>query len=124
MINKLSIGRTNKFYRQASAPGSCGRGVESGKGQVIRGINFTLPPLEVGKNNPYLRTRQAGVAAIQELKRAHESAGLRIPERALPWLDWLQGEAESLPHDENKLVKQMLANHLAGKFSPDQYALG
>jgi hypothetical protein len=68
MINKFSIAKTNEFsYRQASASISCGRGVEGGKEEVIPGINFTLPPLEIGENNPYLRRRQAGAAGMQEL---------------------------------------------------------
>ena len=90
---------------------------------MIPGINFTLLPPEIGENKPCLRMRRAGVAAIQELKRPHDSAGLRNPGRALSWLDRLQGEVESLPHDGNELVKEMLAHHLAGKFSPDQDGL-
>jgi hypothetical protein len=41
----------------------------------------------------------------------------------LPWLDRLQGEAETLPEDENELAAEMFASHLAGKFLPDQYGL-
>jgi hypothetical protein len=60
---------------------------------VIPEINFTLPSLEIGENNPGLRTRQAVAAVIQELKGVRQSGGLRIPEGELPWLDRLQGEA-------------------------------
>jgi hypothetical protein len=66
--------------------------VEGEKGQVIPEINFTLPSLETGENNPCVCMRQA-VAAIQELKGVRQSGGLRIPEGELRWQDRLQGEA-------------------------------
>ena len=90
---------------------------------MIPEINFTLPSLGTGENNPCLRTRQAVGAVIRELKGVRQSGGLRIAERELPWLDRLQGEAESLPEDENKLAAEIIASRLAGKFLPDQYGL-
>jgi hypothetical protein len=42
---------------------------------VIAEIHFTLPSLETGENNPCLRTRQAVVAVIQELKGARQGGG-------------------------------------------------
>ena len=90
---------------------------------MIPGINSTLPSLETGEKNPCLRTRHAVVAAIQELKGVRQDGGLRIRGGELPWLDRLQGEAESLPEDENKLAAEMFASHLAGNFLPDRYGL-
>jgi hypothetical protein len=73
------------FYSgQRPRPFALGRGLEGEKGQVIPEIHFTLPSLETSENNPCLRTRQAGVAAIQELKGVPRSGGLRILEGELP----------------------------------------
>ena len=90
---------------------------------MIPEINFPPPSLETGENDPCLRTRQAVAAVIQELKGVRQDGGLRIRGGELPWLDRLQGEAESLPEDENKLAAEMFTSHLAGNFLPDRYGL-
>lgn len=72
---------------------------------------------------PYLRTRRAVQATLAELRRAHESDGLRIAPRELRWLARLEAEAASLPEREEDLLEEMLQTPLAGKFLPEEYGL-
>ena len=73
------------------------------------------------ESTPYLRTRRAVWAGAQELKRAHQSGELAIPERERPWLERLEEQAESLPDSEERFCEEMADSSLAGKFLPDQY---
>jgi len=77
----------------------------------------------IQQSTPYLRTRKAAAAALREIKKAHNSGELRIPQREVAWLDRLQKQVDSLPDSEADLLAEMLSSSSASKFLPKQYGL-
>jgi methanol--5-hydroxybenzimidazolylcobamide Co-methyltransferase len=71
----------------------------------------------------YLRTRRAVLAALDELRLAHETGAVRIPAREVRWLDILQRQADSLPESETEFIAEMLATIEPGVFLPEEYGL-
>jgi methanol--5-hydroxybenzimidazolylcobamide Co-methyltransferase len=77
----------------------------------------------VKEDTPYLRTRRAALAAIEEIKRAYRAGALNLAARELPWMERLAVAADALPESETELVEEMLQSPLAAKFIPEQYGL-
>jgi methanol--5-hydroxybenzimidazolylcobamide Co-methyltransferase len=75
------------------------------------------------EKTPYLRTRRAVLAALQEIRQAHQCGQLKIPAREIRWLDILQAQADALPEDEDELTREMLQSAEAEKFLPAEYGL-
>jgi methanol--5-hydroxybenzimidazolylcobamide Co-methyltransferase len=71
----------------------------------------------------YGRTRRAVLAALEELRRAHEAGLVRIPQREVRWLDSLQKQADALPEDEGELTAEFLDSNTNENFLPVEYAL-
>jgi len=71
----------------------------------------------------YRQTRRAILAALAEIKCAHDAGQLRIPAREVKWLDKLQRDAEALPDREEELLQEALGTPLAAKFLPESYGL-
>ena len=49
------------------------------------------------EQTPYLRTRQATLAALQEIRKAYRCGEVSIAKNELPWLDRLSRSADMLP---------------------------
>jgi methanol--5-hydroxybenzimidazolylcobamide Co-methyltransferase len=77
----------------------------------------------IQQSTPYLRTREAAAAALREIRKAHHSGELRIPQREVAWLDRLQKQVDSLPDNEADWLAEMLPSSSAAKFLPRQYGL-
>jgi methanol---5-hydroxybenzimidazolylcobamide Co-methyltransferase len=75
------------------------------------------------ERTPYLRTRRAAWAALEEMRRAHQAGELHIAKRELPWLDRLSTQVESLPDHEEDLWDEIADTPAAEKFLPQQYCL-
>ena len=75
------------------------------------------------EKTPYLRTRRAVLAALQEIRQAHQGGQLKIPAREIRWLDILQAQADALPENEDELTREMLQSAEAEKFLPAEYGL-
>jgi methanol---5-hydroxybenzimidazolylcobamide Co-methyltransferase len=71
----------------------------------------------------YLRTREAVLAALEELAQAHAAGSLGLPRRELAWLERLRSEAEQLPVQEAELVDEVLASATTPRFRREDYAL-
>jgi methanol--5-hydroxybenzimidazolylcobamide Co-methyltransferase len=72
---------------------------------------------------PYLRTRRAVAAALDELKQAHAAGEVCIPEREQRWIGVFESQIDSLPDSEEALTEEMLARPEASKFLPEEYGL-
>jgi methanol--5-hydroxybenzimidazolylcobamide Co-methyltransferase len=75
------------------------------------------------ESTPYLRTRRAVLATLEELRRAHRENGLKMHARELRWLDSLQAQADELPEDEEELITETLQSDEARRFLPEEYGL-
>ncbi len=78
----------------------------------------------IKESTPYLRTRRAVLATVEELKRAHETGELRLAAREAGWLERLCAQAEALPDSEESLIEEMVAVEGASRFLPAEYSLG
>ncbi|MCC5874821.1 MAG: methanol--corrinoid methyltransferase, partial [Candidatus Sumerlaeia bacterium] len=74
-------------------------------------------------DDPYTRTRLAVLAAIEELRDAHEKGLVSIHPREEPWLDMMEEQVEDMPEKEAELTEQILASDLTEKFIPAEYGL-
>jgi methanol--5-hydroxybenzimidazolylcobamide Co-methyltransferase len=72
---------------------------------------------------PYQRTRQAVLAAVAELKAAHETGVINIPAREKRWLNLLQAQSETLPETEADFIAEMMPMLDHNKFLPAEYGL-
>jgi methanol--5-hydroxybenzimidazolylcobamide Co-methyltransferase len=73
--------------------------------------------------DPYHAGQQAALTAVQLLRDAHRTGGLRIAPRELPWLDRLQEAAETLPPTETEFIDAMLGQVDTAKFRAPDYGL-
>lgn len=71
----------------------------------------------------YGRTRRAVVAAIAELRRAHEAGNLRIAQQEIRWLDRFEKQAASLPESEDEFVAEMRLELADAPYLPAEYGL-
>ena len=75
------------------------------------------------EGSPYLRTRRAVLAAIEEMKQARQAGELKIAARELRWLAMLEEQAAELPASEEKFYEEMSNTPGAAKFLPQEYGL-
>jgi methanol--5-hydroxybenzimidazolylcobamide Co-methyltransferase len=73
------------------------------------------------EDTPYLRTRRAVQATLEELREAHRSGRLMLEEREIPWLDRMAQQVEELPDQESRFVDQMLAAADPATFRAAEY---
>jgi methanol--5-hydroxybenzimidazolylcobamide Co-methyltransferase len=72
---------------------------------------------------PYRRTRRALLAALTELRAAHDSTALKIAPREIRWLDTLQHQADALPESEDELTADMFPTLASANVRPEEYGL-
>jgi methanol--5-hydroxybenzimidazolylcobamide Co-methyltransferase len=77
----------------------------------------------VQEATPYLRTRRAVQAAIEEIRQAHREGTLRIPANEIRWLDRLARQADALPESEEAFVTEMKAALKDTPYLPKEYGL-
>lgn len=75
----------------------------------------------IAEPTPYLRTRRAGLAALEELRRAAAAGALELTRIEQRWLDRLSGEMDAIPEDEAQLIAQVTPGLDAHKVRLDQY---
>ncbi|HSV74813.1 MAG TPA: methyltransferase MtaB domain-containing protein [Chthonomonadales bacterium] len=73
--------------------------------------------------SPYLRTRRAVQAAVQEIRAAHAAGGLRIAPNEVRWLDRLARAADALPDDEGAFIDEMMEALKDSPYLPAEYDL-
>jgi methanol--5-hydroxybenzimidazolylcobamide Co-methyltransferase len=77
----------------------------------------------MAESTPYLRTRRAALAAVEELSRARQSGELPLPPREVRWLETLRRQAEALPESEEALIDEMSRTADLNRFLPEEYGL-
>jgi len=77
----------------------------------------------VKERSPYLRTRKAVLAAIQEIRSAHAAGDLRILPNEVRWLDRLARSADALPEDEGAFIEEMMEALKDSPYLPAEYGL-
>jgi methanol--5-hydroxybenzimidazolylcobamide Co-methyltransferase len=77
----------------------------------------------VAEPTPYLQTRRAVAAALEEIVRAHAAGEVAIAKRELRWLDRLRTDSDGLPEDEGELTAEMLRSRDDVCFDPGEYGL-
>jgi methanol--5-hydroxybenzimidazolylcobamide Co-methyltransferase len=65
----------------------------------------------------------AAQAAVKLLRDAHQSGGLRILPREVPWLDQMQRTIDALPPREDEFIREMMAEVDVTRFLPEDYQL-
>ncbi len=73
--------------------------------------------------SPYLRTRRAVLATLEELVRADHQGTLRILPNERRWLDRFRRAADELPEDEDAFIAAMLKQHADAPYLPQEYGL-
>lgn len=77
----------------------------------------------VAEATPYLQTRRAVLATLEELDRASAEGMVRIPANERRWMDRFRRAAESLPEDEEAFVASMLRRFAEAPYLPEEYGL-
>lgn len=77
----------------------------------------------VQETTPYLRTRRAVLAAIEEIRRAHREGALHIPANENRWLDRLAHQADLLPESEEAFCIEMREVLKEAPYLPAEYGL-
>jgi methanol--5-hydroxybenzimidazolylcobamide Co-methyltransferase len=72
---------------------------------------------------PYLRTRAAGLKALEILRRAKASGEMQLSRIESKWLDRLSTQLDAIPEDEDELIAQVIPTLEPGKIRLDQYQL-
>jgi methanol--5-hydroxybenzimidazolylcobamide Co-methyltransferase len=86
-------------------------------------VVLRLAQVIMGEPTPYLRTRRAILATLDELRQARDRGEVKIHAREVRWLDSLQEQADTLPEEEGELISEMLASDAAASFLPEEYGL-
>lgn len=73
--------------------------------------------------SPYLQTRRAVLAVLEELRCAWQAGDVRIPPNEQRWLSRFSREADTLPEDEEVFVSRMLAKYADAPYQPTEYGL-
>ncbi len=77
----------------------------------------------VGADSHYHAAVAAGKTAIDLIRTAHQSGGLKIVEREVPYLDLMSEALASLPSDEGRFIDQMMGQVDTSKFVARDYDL-
>lgn len=77
----------------------------------------------IAEKTPYLRTRRAVLATIDELRRASGSGEVKIAATEVRWLDRLAQQADRLPDDEDAFIGQQMAALVDAPYLPAEYGL-
>ncbi len=72
---------------------------------------------------PYLRTRAAGLQALEILRRARANGEMQLPRTESKWLDRLSAQLDAVPEDEDELIAQVIPTLELEKIRLDQYLL-
>lgn len=75
------------------------------------------------EQTPFLRTRRAVLATLEEIASAHRRGELALSARELNWLENLRRQADALPESEETLLQAMMATNDPPRFLPAQYGL-
>ncbi|MDR3711148.1 MAG: methyltransferase MtaB domain-containing protein [Capsulimonadaceae bacterium] len=77
----------------------------------------------VAEKTPYLRTRRAVLATVQELRRAKSAGEVSIETREAAWLDKLERTVNELPEAEDEFVAEMKVELKDEPWLPSEYGL-
>lgn len=72
---------------------------------------------------PYLRTRRAIMATLEELRAARDAAEVHIPANEARWLDRFSAAADEFPEDEERFRTEMMTRLQGAPYIPSEYAL-
>jgi len=75
------------------------------------------------ETNPYRRTRQSVLSAIEEITAAYKSGAVKIAPREVRWLSRLEQQAHELPETEDAFLAEMLPSLDRSKVLPEEYGL-
>lgn len=73
------------------------------------------------EKTPYRRTRQAVLAALDEIAQAHQARALKLSVREANWMQRLHRQAVELPEDEAELITAFTKS--SPSFLPREYGL-
>jgi methanol--5-hydroxybenzimidazolylcobamide Co-methyltransferase len=77
----------------------------------------------VQEPTPYLRTRRAALATLNELRTATAQGQVQTTKLEQRWLDRLTRQAEELPEDEGQLIASILPSLDTDKVQVKEYGL-
>jgi len=77
----------------------------------------------VAAPTPYLRTRAAGLKALEILRRAQGSGEIKLARTEAKWLDRLSAQLDAVPEDEAELIAEVIPTLEMHKVRLDQYLL-
>lgn len=77
----------------------------------------------VKEPTPYLRTRRAALATLDELRSATAQGLVQTTRLEQRWLDRLTRQAEELPEEEGELIARILPTLEPDKVRPEEYGI-
>ena len=77
----------------------------------------------IEETTPYLRTRRAVQATLDEIKRAHAAGELTIVPGEVRWLDRLSKQTDALPESEEEFQAEMSQTLRNSPYLPEEYGL-
>lgn len=77
----------------------------------------------VAEPTPYLRTRRAVLATLDELVRAKGAGEVAIAANEVKWMDRFRRAADALPDDEDAFVADMRTRLSEAPYLPEEYGL-
>jgi methanol--5-hydroxybenzimidazolylcobamide Co-methyltransferase len=86
-------------------------------------VVLRLSEVIAAEPTPYLRTRRAVAATLQELAEAAEKGEVKVPANETRWLDRFRRVADALPSDEEEFVADMRARLADAPYLPQEYGL-
>ncbi|MBM3493839.1 MAG: methanol--corrinoid methyltransferase [Armatimonadetes bacterium] len=86
-------------------------------------VVLKLSALIAAQPTPYLRTRCAVLATMEELATASANGTVSIPANEVRWLDRFRKVGDSLPEDEQEFAAHMRARLADAPYLPEEYGL-
>lgn len=77
----------------------------------------------IAEPTPYLRTRRAGLATLEILRKACSNKELSLSNMEQRWLDKLSKQSDQLPEDESELINLVVPNIDQSKVRLSEYGL-
>ncbi len=87
---------------------------------VVLRICEKLAPI----TDPYLQTRAAVAAALEEIRTGMENGQVNIPEREKSWMDMLEVALEDIPESEEIMIEEMQPLVDPAKCALEEYGVG
>jgi methanol--5-hydroxybenzimidazolylcobamide Co-methyltransferase len=77
----------------------------------------------VAEPTPYLMTRRAVIATLDELARARGAGEVRVAANEARWMDRFRRTADALPESEDEFVADMCSRLADAPYLPEEYGL-